>query len=147
MFTDGKGSFFETEKELDSWEFVGALARLMKDYEENFTGTIILNPVQYKKYVEVVVHLKKLAVKYGGVASVTELKPLDLCGYASVQLPVLDEFGEGFTEFKAMLDKVDVVSVDVHTSGTFSIGINVNRVFEIVERDNKNFTGGIYDAV
>ena len=132
MFTDGKGSYFETEEELANWELISEVARLVKNREDTFQGTIILNPVQYKKYVEVVAYLKKLAVQYGGVLSVKKLEPIKLCGYASLRISMLDEFREGFNDFKKMLDKVDVFSIDAHTDETFSIGINVNRVFEIV---------------
>jgi len=134
MFTDGKGNFFETEDELENWEFVSVFAEITHRFETDFQGTIILNPVQYRKYIEVVEYLKTLAAKYNGTVRIHQLCPTDLCGYASVQLPMLDEFGDGVAEFKTMLEKVNVFSIDVDTEGAFSIGINVNRVFEIVER-------------
>jgi hypothetical protein len=112
---------------------IQAIAEQYRNELENFEGTLILNPVQYKKFVKAVAYLKKLATNMlGGKVSV-DLTPKQCHGLASVEISILDLKNTDISEFIDMLQKVNVFSIDPSTNDSLIVGINVNDIYKQVE--------------
>ena len=112
---------------------IQAIAEQYRDELEKFEGTLILNPIQYKKFIESVAYLKKLASEMFGGKIDIDLNPKQSHGWASVEIKILDLKSTDISDFINMLQKVNVFSIDPSTNDSLIIGINVNDIYKQID--------------
>lgn len=112
---------------------IQAIAEQYRDELEKFEGTLILNPIQYKKFIEAVAYLKKLSIEMLGENVDIDISPKECHGWASVEIQILDLKKTDISDFVNMLQKVDVFSIDPSTNDSLIVGINVNDVYKQIE--------------
>lgn len=110
--------------------FLMALAEAYRKEIEEFQGTLILNPQQFKKYLEAVAYLKRLASEMFGDKVEVSLLPKERHGYATARIGILTLTQEEMPEFFEMLSKVDAFGIYPNAGGDdLTIDISVSNVF------------------
>lgn len=114
-------------------QFIKTLAQVYKKQLDKFQGTLMVNPLQYKKFIESVKFLKSLVDEMGGTIKEISINPKERHGFVIVEVNIIDIYGEKLKEFINMLNNVDVFGVDPSTNDSLIVGINVNDIYKQVE--------------
>lgn len=116
--------------EIQGDPFPMALAEAYRKEIEEFQGTLILNPQQFKKYLEAVAYLKRLAGEMFADKVYVSLLPKERHGYATAKIGILTLTQEEMPEFFEMLSKVDAFGIYPNAGGDdLTIDISVSNVF------------------
>lgn len=120
--------------EKETLEFVRDLALKVEEKRKKFEGTYIMNPDNYKRFVEVYTYFRIFAEENEGKLKHLDIAPESIHADVSVEVPIVDLFKDSLHGFVDILSKVDVFGITPTTTDSLLIDASVNYVWKAVPK-------------
>lgn len=126
-------SFFGSD---DGAEELESMASILREEINKPNSALMLNPIQYHKFLKVASFLEKLAEDEGGHVIPINVNPAMRHGWFQIEVDVIDLCGEKLKNLINSIRMVDVFSVEPSGRNTLLVGINVNNIFGEIKLPN-----------
>lgn len=116
-------------KDQDAEGFVKKFALIHQKMFDEFNGTMIVNPGQHKKFKRAIEISENLVRSESGKFIRIDENPPECHGWISIEIPMMDLWGNKLDELKELIDCVDGFSIELSMNGGLIIGVNVNYIW------------------
>lgn len=118
------------DSSIDDLEFAKRFTAAMKELEDTFSPEDFkLNPIQYKKFNDLVVFFKKAAKDLGGKIDSTNIQRVFGVGDLTATFEVFDLAGDDIQRFCDVIRSCSAISMDVTSEDKICISCTVPDVF------------------
>lgn len=121
--------------EKETFEFVKALALKVEESRKKFEGMYVMNPENYKRFVEVYTYFCILAKKNEGELKHFDIAPESIHADVSVDIPTMDFVKDSLHGFVDILSKVDTFGITPTKSDSLLVDASVNYVWRAMPKE------------
>lgn len=121
--------------DLENYEFAREFGRQVEKMRANFEGIYIINPENYRRFVDIYTYFRIFAEENDGKVTHLDISPESIHAGLIINLPMIDLQKQELVEFLGFLSKADVLGIESDLTDGISIDITVSYVWKAVPKE------------